>query len=174
MHAFSAATMPVILVGIILWALFYKIDVYDAFLCGAKNGLKSLFSILPALVGLIVAITMLRASGGLDFFARLLSPLTNLLKIPSEILPLAMLRPISGSGALATVGDILKECGPDSFAGRVASVIMGSTETTFYTLAVYFGSVKIKNSRHTVPAALLADITGLLAGTWICYLFFTG
>lgn len=171
-HRLSAALLPFLLMLIVLFAMQKRVDVFEAFLCGAKKGLHSLVSILPALVGLLVAISMFRASGGLFYLSKWLAPFLNIFKIPVEILPLALLRPISGSGALATVGDILATHGPDSLVGRIASVIMGSTETTFYALAVYFGSVKIKQSRHTVPAALLADVTGLLAGTWICYLFF--
>ena len=152
--------------------MLQKVDIFDAFLVGAKDGLKSLFSILPALVGLITAITLFRASGALDFLTKLLAPVTKPLGLPAEIMPLALLRPISGSGSLAILGDLFASAGPDSLAGRIASVVMGSTETTFYALAVYYGAVKIKNIRHTLPAALCADLTGLLAGTWICYLFF--
>lgn len=172
LHTLSVLVMPTIFIIIISWALIKKVDIFDAFLSGAKEGLKSLFGILPALIGLITAITMLRTSGALDFFTGLLSPVTQLLGIPSEIMLLALLRPVSGSGALGIVNDLLTAKGPDSMIGRIASVVMGSTETTFYTLAVYYGSVKIKNTRHTVPAALCADLTGLLAGTWICYLLF--
>ncbi|MBE7040351.1 MAG: spore maturation protein [Ruminococcaceae bacterium] len=169
---FSAYVMPIIFLLVIGYALIKKIDIFDAFLVGAKEGLKSLFSILPALVGLMTAISLFRASGALEFLTLALAPLSKPLGIPAEIMPLALLRPVSGSGSLAIVSDILQSAGPDSMVGRIASVVMGSTETTFYTLAVYYGAVKIKNSRHTVPAALCADLTGLLAGTWICYLFF--
>lgn len=171
-HAFSVAVMPAILLLVVICAMMQRVDIFDAFLCGAKKGMKSLFSILPALVGLITVITMFRASGGLEVLTKLLAPFLKWLKIPVEIFPLALLRPVSGSGALAIVNDLLSSLGPDSMVGRIASVIMGSSETTFYALAVYFGSVKIKKSRHTVPAALAADITGLLIGTWICYIFF--
>jgi len=172
LNTLSAGVLPFICLVIVLFAMAKKIDIFDAFLSGAKDGLKTLFGILPALVGLIAAITMFRASGALEFLTKLLSPLTKPLGIPGEIMPLALLRPVSGSGALAIVSDLLKTSGPDSFVGRVASVVMGSTETTFYTLAVYYGSVNIKNSRYTVPAALLADLTGLLVGTYVCYVFF--
>ncbi len=172
-HAFSGGILPLVIVLIILCAFIRRVDIFDAFLVGAGEGLKSLFRILPALVGLITAIAMFRASGALEFLTTVSAPLLKLLKIPQEILPLALLRPISGSGSLAIVEDILTTSGPDSFPGRVASVVMGSSETTFYALAVYYGSVSIRMTRHTVPAAILADITGLLVGTWICYLFFS-
>ncbi len=173
LRTLSAGIMPVIFCVIIGYAAYCKIDIFDAFLAGAAAGLKTLFGILPALVGLVAAITMFRASGALDFLTALLAPVTRVLGIPAEIMPLALLRPVSGSGALAVVNNLLTANGPDSIVGRIASVVMGSTETTFYTLAVYYGSVGIRDSRYTVPAALLADVTGLLAGTWICRLVFT-
>lgn len=169
----SAGVMPVIFVIIIGYGLWRRVDIFDAFLAGAKEGLHSLFGILPALVGLLAAISMFRASGGLFYLTKLLSPLMTLLGVPQELLPLALLRPISGSGSLAVVQDLLTEYGPDSLVGRIASVVMGSTETTFYTLAVYYGAVGVKKSRYTVPAALCADMTGLLAGVLICKIFFS-
>ncbi len=168
----SGMIMPLLFVIIIGYGWVKKVDVFNAFVAGAKEGLKTLFNILPALVGLIAAITMFRSSGALQFLTSLLSPVTKLINIPSEIMPLALLRPVSGSGSLALLNDLLKTAGPDSMVGRIASVIMSSTETTFYTLAVYYGSVKIRHSRYTVPAALAADFTGMLASTYICYLFY--
>lgn len=172
LKAISTAIMPVVFFIILGYALLKRVHIFEAFMQGATGGMKTLFGILPTLVGLICAISMLRASGALEYITGLLTPILQPLGIPSEILPLALLRPISGSGALGVLGDILTASGPDSMAGRIASVIMGSTETTFYTLAVYYGAVHIKNSRHTVPAALLADVTGVLAGTFICHIFF--
>ncbi|MBE7036587.1 MAG: spore maturation protein [Ruminococcaceae bacterium] len=168
----SVIILPAVFMLIIIYGWTKKVDIFSAFLIGAKDGLKTLFGILPALVGLIAAITMFRTSGALQFITGLLSPITKLMGIPAEIMPLALLRPVSGSGSLALVNDILTTAGPDSMVGRIASVIMGSTETTFYTLAVYYGSVNIRHSRHTVPAALLADVTGIIAGTFICLLFY--
>ncbi|MBE7022242.1 MAG: spore maturation protein [Ruminococcaceae bacterium] len=172
LRAVSAGVLPVIFCVVIGFGLVKKVNVFDAFLAGATDGLKALVGILPTLVGLITAITLFRVSGAADMLSALLAPITRPLGIPTELMPLALLRPVSGSGALAIVNDLLKSAGPDSPVGWMASVIMGSTETTFYTLAVYYGSVKIKNSRHTVPAALLADLAGLLAGVWVCRLFF--
>lgn len=168
----SVMIMPFIFVVIIGYGWANKVDIFSAFLTGAKDGLKTLFGILPALVGLIAAITMFRTSGALHFLTGLLSPITRLLGIPAEIMPLALLRPVSGSGSLALLNDVLLTAGPDSMIGRMASVVMGSTETTFYTLAVYYGAVGIQKSRHTVPAALLADATGIIGGTLICLLFY--
>lgn len=163
----SAGVIPVLFVLIVVYGLFKRVNVFDCFIEGAAEGLKITIRILPALVGLLAAIAMLRESGALEFIVGLLSPITKFLGIPSEVMPLALLRPVSGSGSLALVTDIVNRYGPDSFAGRVASTMMGSTETTFYTLAVYFGSVGIKNSRHTVKCALIADCVGILSSVWI-------
>ena len=169
----SEGIMPLLLVIIIGHGLIKKVNVFEAFLDGAKEGLKTAADILPALVGLIAAITMLRTSGALDFISRLLAPVTNLFGIPSEVIGLALLRPVSGSGALALVNDLFSAHGPDSMVGRIASVMMGSTETTFYTLAVYCGSVGIKDSRFSVYAALFADFVGFVSSCFICRWFFT-
>ena len=160
--------MPFIFISILGYALFKKVRVFDVFLSGASNGLRSAVSILPALVGLICAISMLRASGALDFLGTLLSPLLSKIGMPPDVLPLALLKPVSGSGALAMVKDIFDANGPDSFAGKVASVMLGSSETTFYTLAVYYGAVKIKDSRYTVSAAVIADLVGVFAAVFLC------
>ena len=168
----SIMVIPVIFFIIIGYALFKRVNIFEAFIDGAAEGINTVIKILPALIGLIAAITMLRYSGALDFVIKLLSPLTKLLGIPSEVMPLALLRPISGSGALAVVEDILSNYGADSEAGRIASVMMGSTETTFYTLCVYYGSIGITDSRYTVFAALLADFAGFLASVWVVRFFF--
>ena len=159
--------MPAFIFGIISFALFKKTDVLGAFLDGAAEGAKICIKIMPTLCALLSAIFMFRASGALNFLTQALTPVMNLFKIPPELLPLGLLRPVSGSGSLAIVSDLLKTYGADSYIGRAASVIMGSTETTFYAIAVYFGSVGIKNSRYTVKAALFADLTGFLCGIWV-------
>ena len=168
----SNLAIPIMIFGIISFGLSKEVKVYDCFIEGAKDGIDTVVRILPPLVGLLVAIGVFRASGALDLITYALKPATQLLKIPSEVLPLGLMRPISGSGALAIVSELLKTHGADSFIGKVASVMMGSTETTFYTLAVYFGSVGIKNVRHTVPAAIIADLSGLLAAVGVCRLVF--
>lgn len=153
--------------GIVAYGMSKRINVYDCFTEGARDGLESMFGIIAPLVGLMVAISMFRASGALELISRLLKPLTDLIGMPSDVLPLALLRPVSGSGSIALVTDILKNHGPDSLEGKIASVMMGSTETTFYTVAVYFGAVGIKQLRHTVKSALLADFTGMLLAVYI-------
>lgn len=168
----SVIAMPMVILLIIANGLKERVSVFDIFLKGAKEGIEIVLKIFPTLVGLFVAIGMLRSSGIIDFLISLISPITNFFKFPNEILPLAMLRPISGSASMAIATDIIKNNGVDSFIGILASVIMGSTETTLYTIAVYTGSVKIKKTRFILLAALLADITGILASVVICRCFF--
>lgn len=162
MRYISIFAMPLFIAIFVTAGLIKRVGVYDCFTEGAKEGVQSMLGIVAPLVGLMVAINMLRESGALDLIARLLSPVLNFVGIPIDVLPLALLRPISGSASLAIVTDIFRVSGPDSLAGKIASVMMGSTETTFYTIAVYFGAVGIKNTRHTLPAALSADLTGIV------------
>lgn len=161
MTAVSRYAVPILIAAFLTLGFCKGVNVYDCFVEGAKDGLQSLVGIIPPLIGLMVAINMFRASGALELLARVLSPVLNALRLPAEVLPLALLRPISGSASTAVVTDIFQTIGPDSPAGIIASVMMGSTETTFYTVAVYFGSVGVKNTRHTIPAALTADLTGI-------------
>ncbi|MDD6395915.1 MAG: spore maturation protein [Acutalibacteraceae bacterium] len=147
---------------IVLFGLIKKIAVFDTFLEGAKEGLQTAFGIMPAVTALTLCVSMIKASGCLDAVGQLISPLINAVHIPVETVPLMLIRPVSGSGALTVVQNIFSESGPDSYAGKVASVMMGSTETTFYTIAVYFGSVGIKKTGYTIPAALTADLAGMI------------
>lgn len=172
MEQFSFYIIPSIVFIIIAIGLYKKIHIFDLFLSGAKEGLLGTISIAPSIIGLITAVSMLKASGALDIFTSFMEPLANLIKIPSQTVPLMLIRPISGSGSLALIDSILGSVGPDSFPGRVASVMMGSTETTFYAIAVYFGAVGIKNTRHTIPAALIADLSGFLFSAMIVNLLF--
>ncbi len=160
--------MPVIILLIVTYGFIEKNKVFDDFLEGAKEGIEIVFSILPTLVGLFVAIGALRNSGILDIIIRFITPLLNVIQFPSEIMPLAMLRPISGSGSIAVATDIMKNYGVDSTIGIIASTIMGSTETTFYTIAVYTSCVKIKKTRFVLVASLAADIVGILVSVGIC------
>lgn len=154
--------VPIIIFLIVMFGFSRKVAVFDTFVQGAKEGMQSTASIAPTLVGLIVSVSMLKASGALDLLTSFISPITDFLHIPSILVPLGILRPISGSGSMAFLDTIFKTYGPDSFIGRVCSVLMGSTETTFYAIAVYFGAVGIKNTRHTIPAAICADIVGFI------------
>ena len=167
----SIIAMPLVILIIIFKALSEKVSVFDIFLKGATEGMEITFRIFPTLVGLFVAIGMLRSSGILDFVTKLISPVLSLLRFPSEIVPLALLRPISGSASMAVATDIIKQNGVDSFIGILAAVIMGATETTLYTIAVYTSSVKIKNTRGVLIASLAADITGVIVSLMICRVF---
>ena len=158
----SALAVPIFISVFIIFGLIKKVPVYDCFIDGAKDGLQSIVGIITPLIGLMVGINMFRTSGALELLADLLSPALDFLGLPADVLPLALLRPVSGSASTAIVTDIFQNLGPDSLSGKIASVMMGSTETTFYTIAIYFGSVGIKNSRHTLAAALSADFAGIL------------
>ena len=164
----SLYAIPAIFLIILTAGMYREVKVYDVFIDGAKEGISTVMRIIPPLVGLMVAVGVFRASGALELLVYAVKPVTGLLKIPSETVPLVFLRPISGSASLALVSDIFKVHGPDSFVGRVASTLMGSTETIFYTLAVYFGSVSIKNIRYTLAAALIADLASVIVSVWIC------
>lgn len=172
MSAIGAFAIPSVICIILIFALIKGIKVFDVFMKGAKSGAVTAFEILPSLVGLVVAVSMLRESGALEILAKILSPIASFVGIPKDIMPLALLNPISGGGALSLYENILKTSGPDSYVGRVASVMMGSTETTFYAVAVYYGSVGIRKTRQTVPAAICADITSYIASSWIVKIFF--
>lgn len=171
MELISAYSVPFFIFIFLMYGFIKKTDIYDAFTLGAKNGLESVFNIIPSLVGLMAAIYMFRESGCLELIAKAAKPLTDLLHMPSELVPLGLLRPVSGSASLALVTDIFKNSGPDSVQGKIASIMMGSTETTFYTIAVYFGSAGIKNVRHTLFAALAADLTGILMSVALVQFF---
>ena len=164
----SILAIPLIILIIVSEALKEKKDVFDIFLKGAFDGIEISLKIFPTLIGLFVAIGMLRSSGVLDFIINRITPILSFLSFPKEVVPLALLRPISGSASIAVATDIMKNCGVDSFEGLLASIIMGSTETTLYTIAVYTSSVKIKNSRGVLIAALLADLTGIIVSLIVC------
>lgn len=156
--------IPIILALILIIALVRKTPAYETFISGAEDGLKIVVGIFPALLAVLTAAAMLRASGAIDLIINFLSPVTDFFHIPKEIMPLSLISPISGSGSIGILTDILKNYGADSEIGKIASVIMGSTETTFYCLCVYFAKTKVKNTLRAVPCAVIGDITGLLVG----------
>ena len=164
--------LPALVSGLILYGWVRRVRVYDSVVEGAKQGFDVALRIIPFLVAILVAIGMFRAAGGIDALVTVLGPLTGLIGMPAEVLPVAMLRPLSGSGALGVAAETIQTHGPDSLIGYLASTVYGSTETTFYTLAVYFGAIGIRNTRHTLPACLMADVAGILAATFIVNLLF--
>ena len=169
---FYTMLVPLFLAGVALYAMARRVDVYAALVQGAGEGLGTLVRIVPPLIGLLTAVYMLRASGALELAARFLEPALDLLGIPAETVALMLVRPISGSAALGVGSELISTFGPDSYVGRVAAVMLGSTETTFYTIAVYFGAVGITRTRYAVPAALCADLTGFVAAAWAVRLCF--
>ena len=164
--------IPLIILFILTYGYIKGVKVYEVFIEGAKEGLLITYKIFPYIAAMLLAVGMLRKSGGLDFILYILSPITNVMGIPKEVMPLVIMKPLSGSGALGVLADILKREGADSFEGIVASTIMSSTETIFYTITVYFGSVGIKNIRHTLIAALIADLAGVIGAIMICTILF--
>ena len=163
----SATAIPVVILCVIIYGLIEKKQVYDSFLDGAKEGIEIVFKMFPTLVGIFVAVGALRSSGIIDLIVKIIEPVTNLLRIPSQIMPLALLRPISGSASMAVAVDIMQNYGVDTLIGLITSTIMGSTETTFYTIAVYTSCVGIKKTRFILVAALLADLAGMIASVMI-------
>ena len=172
MDSIGAWVLPAVLLLIVTAGFLRGVPVFDTFLAGAKEGLQASVSILPTLVGLIMAVSMLSASGALDLVSSLQAPTAKLLGLPPQVIPLALIKPFSGSGSTAVLAQIFKDNGPDSLAGRIASVMSGSTETTFYAIAVYYGAVGVKKTRHTLPAALLADLAACVFSALTVRLFF--
>jgi len=168
----SLVAIPFILFVFLGWGIIKKVKVYEVFVEGAKDGFNTAVRIIPYLVAMLIAIGVFRASGAMDVLSAVLAPVTNLIGMPSEALPMAFMRPLSGSGSLGIMTELMKVHGADSFIGILASTMYGSTETTFYVLALYFGSVNIKNTRHALPAGLIADLFGMIAAVFICRMLF--
>ncbi len=166
--------VPGLMLAVSCAALAGKRDVYTCLVTGAGEGLSVLKDIVPALVILLTAVYMLRASGATDRMTGLLAPVFRWAGIPPETAPLVLIRPISGSAALAVAGELIAQYGPDSPIGRTAAVMLGSTETTFYTISVYFGAAGVKSTRYAIPAALIADLTGFLMAAWTVRIFYGG
>jgi spore maturation protein B len=162
-----ALTVPVILLSVTVYGLYKNVDIFGALIAGAKDGLKVMYGIVPALIVLLTAISMLRASGALDIATEALRPFCAMIGIPPECVPLIIIRPFSGSGALAVGADIIMRYGVDSTVGRTAAVMLGSTETTFYVLGLYCGAAGVSKSRYILPAALLSDITGVVTAALV-------
>ena len=172
LNLISLWALPVILIGILTFGLIKKVRLYEEFTEGAKEGFKVSVKIIPYLVAIIVGISMLRASGAIDMLAHFMSPVLNKFNVPADVLPLMIVRSLSGSGALGIFSDIANNMGPDSYATKLAAVMVGSSETTFYVLAVYFGAVGITKIRYALIVGLLADLIGIIAAVSVCNLMF--
>ncbi|HXX64820.1 MAG TPA: spore maturation protein [Bacteroidota bacterium] len=172
LNVIAVVAIPLVLVVFLGWGIVRKVKVYEVFVEGAKEGFTTAIRIIPYLVAMLVAIGIFRASGALDLVTSLVAPVTSALGMPPETLPMALMRPLSGSGSLGIMTELMKVHGPDSLIGVMASTMYGSSETTFYVLAVYFGAVGIKNTRHALPVGIIADIAGMLAAVWIVNVLF--
>lgn len=171
-NAISIFAIPLVLLVFLGWGFVKKVKVYEVFVEGAKEGFSTAIRIIPYLVAMLVGIAIFRASGAMDLLSAIVAPITSLIGMPPETLPMAIMRPLSGSGSLGIMTELMKTHGPDSLIGIMASTMYGSSETTFYVLAVYFGAVAIKNTRHAVPVGIIADVVGMLAAVWIVNLLF--
>ena len=167
LETLSLLVLPLLIVGFPLYGLLRRVPVYEAFVEGAREGFNVAVRIIPYLVGILFAIGMFRASGAMDFLVELLRPVLLPLQIPPEVLPMALLRPLTGSGSAAVVLDLIQRYGEESLIVKIAAVMFGSTETTFYVLAVYFGAIGITKTRHAVPAGLIADVTAILLAIYL-------
>jgi len=164
--ALSYWVLPVSVTATVLFGLYKKLKVFDCFMEGAKRGLRTVYELLPSITGLVVAVTMLKASGALTILGDVFAPLVEAVGIPKEVIPMALISPVSGGGSMTFFEQVLKEHGPDSFLGQVASVLMGSTDTTLYAVTVYYSAVGIRKTRHTLYAGLLADFTSFLLASF--------
>ena len=172
LNVVSYLVVPMLIVGFPLYGLIKKVPVYEEFVEGAKEGFKVAVMIIPYLVAILFAIAMFRASGAMDFLIDGLRPVLGLIGVPPEMIPMAIVRPLTGSGSAAIVLDMINQYGEDSILVKMAATMFGSTETTFYVIAVYFGAVNIKKTRHAVPAGLIADFAALFASIWVVRLLF--
>lgn len=172
-EVFSNTLFLAFLVGIPVYAAWKKVAVFDVFVEGAKEGFETSVKLIPYLVAMLMAMGMLRASGFFDLLSKVLDPVLSKIGMPTEVLPLALIRPFSGAAATGITAELIKENGGDAYVSQVAATMMGCTETTFYVVAVYFGVVGIKRTRHAIPAGLLADISGIIASVFVCRMLFT-
>ena len=163
----SSIMIPLVIISIVSYGLLKGINVYDAFAEGAKDGLKVVVQLLPTLIGLMMAVGMLRTSGALDGITRIISPLIAWTKFPTEVIPLTLMRSVSAAASVGLVLDAFKTYGPDSFIGRLISIMFGCTETIFYTMSVYFMTIKIKDSRYTLKGAIITSLAGIIASYFL-------
>jgi spore maturation protein B len=168
----SAWAIPIMIVFIPLYAAYRKVPVYESFVEGAKDGFDTSIKIIPHLVGMMVAISIFRASGALDMLIEWMRPFFTRIGVPTEVLPLAILRPITGAGSLAFTTDLIEQFGPDSMIGRISSTVQGSTDTTLYVITVYFGAIGIRKAGYALKVGLISDLVGFVASIVICFLVF--
>ena len=172
MEIFSNLLIPIIILYIVVYGKYKKIDVYDSFVKGAIDGLKAAWDILPYIIGIFLAIGIFKTGKGLDMLEWLFTPIANMMSIPKELIGLISVKPLSGSGALGMYSELANRVGIGSLVEKMGATIVGSSETIFYTLAIYYGSLKIKNTRHTLSCAMISHVAGVIAAVFICYVIF--
>ncbi|MCC0696625.1 nucleoside recognition domain-containing protein [Clostridioides sp. ES-S-0048-02] len=172
MEVFSNLLIPVIILYIVVYGKYKKIDVYDSFVKGAIDGLKVAWDILPYIIGIFLAIGIFKTGKGLDMLEWLFTPIANMMSIPKELIGLISVKPLSGSGALGMYSELAHRVGIGSLVEKMGATIVGSSETIFYTMAIYYGSLKIKNTRHTLSCAMISHVAGVIAAVFICYVIF--
>ncbi|MDB0439234.1 spore maturation protein [Clostridioides difficile] len=172
MEVFSNLLIPVIILYIVVYGKYKKIDVYDSFVKGAIDGLKAAWDILPYIIGIFLAIGIFKTGKGLDMLEWLFTPIANMMSIPKELIGLISVKPLSGSGALGMYSELANRVGVGTLVEKMGATIVGSSETIFYTMAIYYGSLKIKNTRHTLSCAMISHVAGVIAAVFICYVIF--
>ena len=172
MELFSNLLIPIIILYIVVYGKYKKIDVYDSFVKGAIDGLKAAWDILPYIIGIFLAIGIFKTGKGLDMLEWLFTPIANMMSIPKELIGLISVKPLSGSGALGMYSELANRVGIGSLVEKMGATIVGSSETIFYTMAIYYGSLKIKNTRHTLSCAMISHVAGVIAAVFICYVIF--
>ncbi|URZ05075.1 spore maturation protein [Clostridium felsineum] len=162
MNYISRALIPIIIFSIVLYGMIKRVKVYECFVEGAKDGIRICVNIFPYILAMLLSVTIFRESGAMQYLINILKPIFKIIGFPSELVPLIIVKPLSGSGAIGVFAELLKKYGADTYIGIIASIIMGSTETIFYTITVYYGAIKIKKIRHTLWAAVMADMTSII------------
>lgn len=173
MELFSNILVPFIILYIVLYGRYKKIDIYDSFVKGAIDGLKSAWTITPYIIGIFLAIGIFKTGKGIEMLEFLFKPIAQIMSIPKELIGLIIIKPLSGSGALGMYTELAQRVGVDSIIEQMGSTIVGASETIFYTMAIYYGSLKIKNTRHTLTCAMISHVAGVIASVFICYILFT-
>jgi len=173
MDLFSSIIVPLIILYIVVYGKMRGVDLYESFIKGALDGLKTAWTITPYIIGIFLAIGVFKAGRGIDMIEFIFTPIANLMSIPKELIGLIIIKPLSGSGALGMYIELVQRVGIDSLIEKMGSTIVGASETIFYTMAIYYGSLKIKNTKHTLPCAMISHVTGVIASVFICYILFT-
>lgn len=172
-NIFSNSIIPIIILVIVVHGKIKGVDIYDSFVKGAIDGLKATWTILPYIIGIFLAIGIFKSGKGIDMLEFIFKPITNLMSIPKELIGLIVIKPLSGSGALGMYNELATRVGMGTLIEQMGATIVGSSETIFYTMAIYFGSLKIKNTRHTLTCAMISHIAGVIAAVFICYILFS-